>query len=130
MSFTMRVTQSASEGSTSFADSTDYTCESIVKMAETIASDADGTLTSYAVGVDVDGLLALAILSDQAITIYVNDASDGSPTATIALVADVPFIWQTGDDTSIVGTTDWSVIYVNNNAGVECTLNLMAGSDS
>ena len=124
MAFTVRVTKGAAEGTTSISSTVDHTCETVLKLQETIANGATDALQLIAI--DVTQLKAFAMVSDQAMTVKTNNS--GTPQETFTLVANKPVVWQAGDAAIFAG--DVTAIYVTNASGSSATLQLMAGSDN
>jgi hypothetical protein len=65
-----------------------------------------------ALSVDVSQVKGVYILSDQALTLETN--SSGSPTNTLTLVANIPYIWYTGKYDTLKFTSDITALYVTN----------------
>ena len=102
------------------------------QQATTITADKRTTLHTaianavtdglHELAVDVSQVKAVFILSDQDLTLETN--SGGSPANTLALKANVPYIWYTNKPQALVFTTDITALYITNASG--STANLIA----
>lgn len=73
------------------------------------------TNKAYAVTLDISQLKYIRIWSDKDITFKTNDGS--SPDETLALKANVPYIWQVGSIDTCALATDITGIFITNAAG-------------
>jgi hypothetical protein len=121
MSFTVTVAQSIRDGSTTHSTSTEHTCESVIKIEETIADSTSDQEIGFAV--DVSAMQACSIYSDQALTIKTNDSS--SPQETIALSAGEHIVFQSGGSAPF--SDDVTALFVSNASGSTATLKIMVG---
>lgn len=79
-------------------------------------------------GVDQSQLVAVWLLSNAAVTLETNSSS--APDDTIALVANVPYVWCTGDpDTCAITADIASTIYATNASGATATISMMFVQD-
>lgn len=122
MAFTVRVTKSVTEGSTTIQSSVDHACDLVAKMDESVADGVSNA--EYAVSVAVANMKAAVIQSSVAMTIKTN--SSGSPQETIVLAPNVPVVWQEGDAAIFAG--DVTSIFVSNASGAVGTLKIIIGS--
>lgn len=74
----------------------------------------------HELAVDVSQVKAVFILSDQDITLETN--SGGSPANTLALKANVPYVWFTNKPQALVFTSDITALYITNASGSEANL--------
>lgn len=65
-----------------------------------------------ALSVDVSQVKGVYILCDQDVTLETNNS--GSPTNTLALKANIPYVWYTNKYHSLVFTSDITALYVTN----------------
>lgn len=115
MAFSHTHTRSFSSGSSTVSSSKTYSADGEANLDATIP--ASSTNLQINVAVDVSELESLFILCDVAATIYVNDASTGSPTKTIPLAAGEAYQWPNGGETSPLGASDVTEIFVTCSAG-------------
>lgn len=66
----------------------------------------------HALTLDVSQVKAILILSDQDLTLETNNS--GTPTNTLALKANVPYVWYTNKPQALVFTSDITSLYVTN----------------
>lgn len=113
MAFTHTHTRNFSNGASTVTSSISYSGSSEVNIDETIAI---GTDTQVNFPVDVSELVSLYMMADEDCTIEVNSGS--SPTKTITLEADEAYVWPAGGNTSPLGASDVTALYVTNAAEV------------
>lgn len=78
---------------------------------------------------DISQLKGIYIVSDKAVTIETNSGS--SPTDTIVLVADVPYIWHTDSYHAKLFTADITAnIFITNASGATATVDIEMIHDS
>lgn len=117
MAFTHPQSRNFSSGSATDTSSKSYTGSLEINIQETIAA---GTDTLISVAIDVSALVSLYMKSDVACTVEVNSSS--SPTKTISLAADEPYCWPMGGNTSPLGGTDVTGLYITNAAEADFTM--------
>lgn len=117
MAFTHTQSRNFSSGSATDTSSKSYTGSLEINIDETIAA---GTDTLIPVGIDVSALQSLYMKSDVACTVEVNSGS--SPTKTISLAADEPYCWPMGGNTSPLGASDVTGLYITNAAEANFTM--------
>lgn len=117
MAFSHTHSRNFSSGSATDTASKTYTANSEVNIQESITA---GTDTLISVAIDVSALVSLYLKSDVAATIEVN--SGGSPTKTITLAADEPYVWPMGGQTNPLGASDVTGLYVTNAADAAITM--------
>lgn len=76
---------------------------------------AVGTDTLVALTVDVSQVKSIFILSDRNITLETNNG--GSPVNTLALKANIPYLWFTNKYDTMKFTSDITALYVTNASG-------------
>jgi hypothetical protein len=76
----------------------------------------------HAMALDVSQVKAIAILSDQDLTLETNSSS--APDNTLSLKANVPYIWYTNKPQALVFTTDITALYVTNASAAVASLKM------
>lgn len=104
MSVTHKITQTWLSGNNTLAVQVTNTNSAEVNISDTVSTS--GTNVEYGVPFTITNLKCIYISSTRDMTLYVNAASTGSPTDTITLTANRPFVWQesTGIEVPFVGT--------------------------
>lgn len=91
-----------------------YSASMLTALDETVPANGSTTFSNF--DVDVSEVESLFMLSDTDVVVKVND--DGSPDATINLVADKPLIWQNdGYYSNPLGVVDVTSLKVTTPAG-------------
>ena len=75
-----------------------------------------------ALSVDVSQVKGVYILSDQDVTLETNNS--GSPTNTLALKANIPYVWYTNKYHSLVFSSDITALYVTNASAAAANLTI------
>lgn len=128
MAFTHRVTRTYQGGSQLVSGTTSYVGDQEPSLVLSIPNSSDGLVVDFSMLLG-NGLVALVMLSDQAIELY-TDADNPGHTETISLVANVPYIWHTGwYDTAVIGTVDITALFVDNSSGAAATLQIEGLTD-
>jgi len=97
-------------------------------ITPTSVSIATGQTAFHVVrGIDVSHLKALLWVSDQALTIKVNDS--GAPEQTITLPANTPFGWVAGAGVTCPINQDVTDLYIANASGATATLQMWDAQD-
>lgn len=109
MSVSAGFTEKLVIGGASITVATTITAGKRIQFDDTVPIAAD---TLYAFVLDVSQVKAVFILSDQDITLETN--SSGAPTNTLALKANVPYIWYTNKPSALVFTGDITALYITN----------------
>jgi hypothetical protein len=115
MSFSHTHTRGFSNGATTISSSETFTGDSEVNIDTELA--ASSTNVDHNVAIDVSELESLFMLAEADATVYVNDASTGSPSATIALEGGRAYVWPNGSATNPLGATDVTSLYITCSAG-------------
>lgn len=111
----------------SFRKSSAYSGSIAAVLDETIPANASTTFSNF--DVDVSAMASLFMLCDRDITVKVND--DGSPDATINLLANVPLVWTNdGYFTNPMGSVDATSIKATLAAGDDARLIIEAPQDA
>lgn len=97
-----------------------------LSLEETIATGQ--TNKQIAFTLDVSQLKAIVITSDKDVTFETNSGS--SPVDTIALLADVPYVWHYQSYHACLLTTDVTAIFITNASGATATLQIEALYDA
>lgn len=92
---------------------------------ETVATAQTDVL--FSVTVDVSQVKAFYLVSDQDVTFETNSGS--SPTNTIALKANIPYIWYTNKYDTFKLTSDVTAVYITNASGSTATIYMFAVLD-
>lgn len=112
---------------TPFRKSSSYSGSMITGLDETIPAAGATTFTNF--DVDVSACVALFMLCDRAITITIND--DGTPDATITLVANVPLVWTNdGYFSNPLGNVDVTSIKATLASGADASLRIEVVQDA
>lgn len=94
-------------------------------LSETIADGSTNQAVAFTL--DVSAVKSFYLNSSKDITFKTN--SSGSPADTLALKANVPYIWHTNAyDTFLLGT-DVTVLYITNASGAAATLTIEVITD-
>jgi len=127
MAFTHKITQNWSGGGRTVLSDKEYTGAAQLSIAETApASTPDTAVTA---SIDVSAVQAIYIKSDQDITLETNDGA--APTDTIALKANVPYIFNADQDSYFTNllTTDVTMLYLTNAGATDANFELECVSD-
>ncbi len=112
--------QSLTGPSGQLAASKQYTAAAITELDEVIAAGATNEAISLAV--DISQVKSLIITSDQDLTLKTN--SSGSPTNTLALKANVPYIWNVDSYDTCKITADVTIAYATNAGADDAALSM------
>jgi hypothetical protein len=120
--------------SRSFADTSKVTISDVDTITDDTELNFDGTVASGGSNVQIHwaatvaNLKSVAIYSDQAITIYTNDVSGGSPQDTIAVKAGQVIVWTLATEGSgkIPFAGNVTTIYVTNPGGTIANVKIRA----
>jgi len=122
MSITMTLGYSAAGVGTAVSQSVTKTGTGSLDIREAIADETTDGEVAYVV--DVSQLVAVFILSDQALTIETNDGA--APQETISLAAGVPLMWHDGlADAGCPFSDDITALFVTNASGAIANLSIM-----
>lgn len=125
MPFTSLVSWSVFSSGVSVQSSREYAGGQQVAINETIISGATNQLVSLAL--DVSQIQSLILLSSRNVTLKTNSST--TPTNTLNLVANVPYIWNSDSyDTSKL-TADVTSLFVTNSSGADAVLKISAVLD-
>lgn len=125
MPFTSLVTWSVFASGVSVQASREYSGGQQIAINETIVSGATNQLVSLAL--DVSQIQSLIVVSSRNITLKSNNAT--TPTNTINLVANVPYIWNTDSYDTNKLTADVTSLFVTNSSGSDALLRISAVLD-
>lgn len=87
---------------------------------------ADSSTLSAVISIDVSAIKGLMISCDQNVTVDSNNASQ----AAISLIADKPYVWQTGDLDACLLTHDITTLTVANASGEAANFELRVVTDA
>jgi hypothetical protein len=108
------------DGATPITQATTITADKRISFNQAVPI---GTDVLVALVLDVSQVKAIAILSDQDVTIKTN--SSGSPANTLALKANAPYIWYTNKLPAFVFTTDITAMYLTNIAALTLKMEIL-----
>lgn len=124
MAFTHTVATNWSGGGISIPRSNQYSGSGEVNITETVADSI--TDKEVALVLDVSEIKSIYIVSDQDLTLETNNA--GAPVDTIALLAGVPYIWNTDSYPSASEppelNADITALFLTNASGSTATFEL------
>jgi hypothetical protein len=112
MSFTHQVTEKVLVGGESISNVSTLTSGSKISIDESMPVATD---TPLAITLDVSQAKSVYILSDRDITIETN-ATNAAGGNTLALKANIPYVWYTNKYHALVFTADITVAYITNAA--------------
>ncbi len=98
----------------------EYTSGTKISINDSVADSVTDQL--HALVVDVSKIIAVFIVSDQAITLEFNNATTGVPT--IVLVANVPYVWDTDSYYTNLLATDIVSLFITNASGSTANFSL------
>lgn len=113
-------------GTKTVLTSVDYSGDGALSQNLTIADSV--TDQEVAITIDVSQIQSFFMNSTKALTVETNNAS--TPTDTIVLVADTPYIWRTGDYHTLLLTADVTKLFLTNASGSTATFTLECVYDS
>lgn len=113
MSFTHKVTEKVVISDRAVESLNELTAGSKLSIDEQIPVATD---TPLAIALDVSQARSVFILSDRDITIETN-ATNAAGGNTLALKANIPYVWITNKYHSLVFTSDITIAYVTNASG-------------
>jgi hypothetical protein len=125
MPFTSLVTWSVFASGVSVQSSREYSGGQQIAINEIIISGATNQLVSLAL--DVSQIQSLILVSSRNVTLKTNNAT--TPTNTINLVANVPYIWNIDSYDTNKLTADVTSLFVTNSSGADALLRISAVLD-
>lgn len=126
MAFTYTPEWNITAASGRTAKSKAYSGSQIVELDESVAdSQTDSQIN---VAIDVSAVKTFYVVSDQNVTLETNSGS--TPADTIALKADVPYVWTTDSYDSFLLGTDVTAIFITNASGSTAAITLRALIDA
>ena len=120
MALSVTVSMSSVSGSLSVSGSKSYSGGGRVTLNSTIADSV--TDQQHVVAIDVSQIQSIVIVSTQNITLETNSAS--VPADTIAIIAEVPYVWNTDQYFVNLLTTDITAFYLTNASGSTATVQM------
>ena len=127
MSVTHNITISMDDGTQTITKTQAVTAGTALVLDESIPDSSTNLATAFAFA--YLKLQSLWMLSDKAITIYTNEASTGAPQDTIALAANVPWLWIKRAETGAVANPfagNVTSLFVTNASGAAAALQIRA----
>lgn len=103
-----------------------YSSSSRVSFTETVANSS--TDYEIALTLDVTAVVSFFLMSDKNVTLETNSGSAADNT--IALVANVPYIWNTGSYDAFLLDTDVTSVFITNASGASAIVQCEAVFDS
>jgi hypothetical protein len=121
---THTIEQTVRHGNTALVKSKEYTGTVVTLVdGESIADAQTDKLIAFTL--DVSAVKSFYLVSDQNVTLEFNNSTTGVPT--IALVANVPYVWTTDSYDSFLLTSDVTPgVYVTNASGSAAVINMVA----
>ncbi len=119
MSFSHAVTEKVTIGGVAINQVNTLTAGQKISIDETMPIAND---TLVALSLDVSQVKSMFILSDQDVTLETNSSS--APAQSLALKANIPYIWYTNKYHSLWCTTDITALYVTNASASAASLQL------
>lgn len=105
----------------------DYTASMLTALDEAVPAAGATTFSNF--DVDVSACASVVMLCDRAVTITIND--DGTPDATISLLANKPLVWQNdGYFSNPLGNVDVTSIKVTVGSGDAANLRIEVLQDA
>jgi hypothetical protein len=126
MAFTHTLQQSVQAGSQVVTGSKQFSGSAKVSLEETVANGLTDSLINVAI--DVSAVKCFILLSDQNVTIETNNGT--TPDNTIALIANVAYVWCSDSYDTFKLTVDVTKFYVTNSSGATATIKLEALVDA
>ena len=126
MSFSHVHTQNIEAGGASISGGGTYSGSSQVRVSETVVTGS--TDFEIVVGLDVSAVKSIVIKSDKAVTLETNSGSAADDT--IALKANVPYVWNTDSYDAFLLGTDVTSIFITNASGSTATITIDAIVDA
>lgn len=126
MSFSASLLQKLSSSSDDVSQSQAFSGDAKTVREVTVADSASDYLVNFAL--DVSGIKAIVILSDQDVTMETNDGT--TPDETINLLAGNPYLWYTGSYFTNLLATDITALYFSNSSGAAATVKILVIHDS
>lgn len=109
MSHSFQFTEKVAIGGVSSSQVNTLTAGLRIAISEPIAIAND---VLVALSVDVSQVKGVYIVCDQDVTLETNNS--GSPTNTLALKANIPYVWYTNKYHTLVFSSDITALYVTN----------------
>lgn len=125
MAFTNSITRAVATAGRNVSKIKAYTGASQLSINVSIPDSSTDMLVNFSL--DVSVLQSIYITSDQDVTLETNDG--GTPTDTINLKADVPYIWAIGDYFTNKITADITALYFTNASGSAAVVDIEALTD-
>jgi len=124
---TFRIGHSVVWGQDSLIRSKEYTGTLVTLLDGEQVADAQ-TDVEIEVTLDFSAVKAFYLVSDQDVTLETNDGT--TPDDTFALLAGVPYVWNTDSYDTFLVTVDVTSIFITNASGSAATLYLWALLDA
>jgi hypothetical protein len=121
VAYTHNITWGWADAGLSLSQTSAYVGDNAPRLDVSIPDEASDLLTPWSLERG-NGIVAIFILSDQDMTLKTN--SSGAPDDTIALVANVPYVWTTDSYDAIQITADITALYMTNASGSAATLRI------
>jgi hypothetical protein len=122
MSFTHTLTTTWSNGNALLQQASEKTSGQEINIDELVADGSNNL--QIAVAFSHTKLQSIMILADQALTLEFNNSTTGVPT--IALLANVPFVWQASTYHANPFSEAVTTLYATNASGEDTTLKIRA----
>lgn len=126
MAFTLSLVEQVTNGGDTIKQEQIFSNTYRKSVDESIATGQTDYLVSFEL--TVAKCVAIFVKSDQDVTLETNSGS--SPTNTIALKANIPYVWYTNKYDSLKFTSDVTKIYITNASGSTARLQIEALVDA
>lgn len=120
MSFSHDFTEAILSGGTSLNKTNTFTGDGRLSIEASVATGEENFEIDCVL--DVSELSSLYIVSDQDVTFETNDGA--APPETIALLADVPYIWTSSSYHTNLLETDITALFISNTSGETAIVNI------
>ena len=126
MAFSHSHTKSVSTTDGQVSKTTTVSASQQIAIDEAIADSI--TDDDIIMSLDFSACVSFYIVSDQDVTVETNDGT--TPDDTLALLADIPYIWHTGCYDTFLITADVTVLYITNASGSTANISIRALIDA
>ena len=123
---TMSIKEMVTSGDRVLTITNEFSGSQRISLEESIANAT--TNGQVNVAIDVSKLIAIVINSTQNVTLETNDGS--TPDDTIALEANVPYVWHENSYHSLLLTADVTALFITNASGAAATITVEALVDA
>ncbi len=122
MAFTHTIGRSYLAGTRDISATTSYSGDVSTSLSISIPGVQDGYEVPFSLARG-NGIVSMAIVSDQDIDVFTNADSPGQ-TDTLNLLANIPYIWHTDWYKAILITADITTLFIDNAGASAATLQM------